>query len=210
MPYLYNIPLATDKLSISQGNIQANFNALGAIAGNTNASSSALSATSGLKWVYLPSNASLPPSGSAFPAGEVAIYGAPETYTGPVTRNELWINKTIAAGVAQISMTGSSVSRTAPAAGQTGWTNLPSGIKLVWGNSSGTANAVKTVTLTGDATFTTTGIAVILTPYTTGVTDPIQLSVVSKGFNTANTFQCIPNNNNGAGTVEFTYLAIGF
>src|SRR4029077_5782494 len=99
MPYLYNIPAATDKLSVSQGNIQANFNALGVIAGNGNAASASLNSLSGFNWVYLPANAATPPSGSAFPATQVGIYGAPETYNGAVTKNELWVNKTIAAGI---------------------------------------------------------------------------------------------------------------
>ena len=66
MAFLPNIPLSTDQLSVSQGNILNNFTILGAIAGNSFPSSASLATNSGFNWLYLPSNGAIPPTGSAF------------------------------------------------------------------------------------------------------------------------------------------------
>lgn len=142
MAYNSLIPKSTDTLSLSQGDILANFTALGAIAGNTNPASGSLNATSGFNWVYLPSQGSTPPAGSAFPAGDVAMYSFVNATT---TRKELYINKTTAAGVlTQIPATAAKVTASAAipgAATSRGWTYLPSGALMVWGDGYTTAGA---------------------------------------------------------------------
>jgi len=102
MAFLPSIPQATDQLSVSQGNILNNFTILGAIAGNSNASSSSINSSAGFNWVYLATQGSIPPGGSSFASGNVALYSANNAATG---NNELYINKTTGAGVVQIPIT---------------------------------------------------------------------------------------------------------
>jgi hypothetical protein len=139
--FLYNIPQATDQVSISQGNLLNNFSILGAIAGNTNASSASLNATSGFNWVYLASqSSSIPPVGSSFPSGSVGIYSA----TNPNTSlNELYVNKPLSASVKQVPMTAYTLGGTNNG---NGWTYLPSGLLMAWGRS--TTGGSSSVTLT--------------------------------------------------------------
>jgi len=130
MAFLPLIPQATDKLSISQGNILNNFTILGAIAGNSNASSASINATSGFNWLYLPASGATPPAGAAFPAGDVGMYSFINTATG---FKELYLNKTMTAGITQIPATAARMGGTN--AGN-GWTYLPSGLKMAWGRST--------------------------------------------------------------------------
>lgn len=130
--FLYNIPLSTDQLSLSQGNINNNFAILGAIAGNTTPASNSIAAGSGFKWVYFPSNnASQPPVGSAFPSNQIALYSATSPSSG---KNELYINKNNNAASVQVPATESILSNHGELdAGSQGYTYLPSGILLKWG-----------------------------------------------------------------------------
>jgi len=140
MAFLYNIPLATDQLSISQGNILNNFTILGAIAGNTSNSSASINGTSGFNWIYLPPQASTPPPGSLFASGNVAIYSAANSNT---SLNELYINKPLSASTVQIPMTAYTLGGTN--AGN-GWCYTPSGLLMAWGRS--TTGGSSSVTLT--------------------------------------------------------------
>lgn len=146
MSFLYNIPQAADQLSISQGNILNNFTILGAIAGNASASSASINSTSGFNWLYLPPQGNIPPVGSTFAAGNIALYSA----LNPTTNiNELYINKTNQVTVVQIPATASILStNSAPTLSNTGWTYLPSGVLLRWGNFTGGSGTV-TITLGG-------------------------------------------------------------
>jgi hypothetical protein len=141
MPFLPNIPQSTDQLSVSQGNILTNFSILGAIAGNTNPSSASINANSGFNWVYLPPQASNPPAGATFTAGNIGLYSS-NTINSITGQNELYINKRNQGTVVQIPATASVLSVTsAPALNSNGWTYLPSGILMKWGfvqmNNSG-------------------------------------------------------------------------
>jgi hypothetical protein len=133
MAYQYNIPLATDQLSKSQGDIQGNFNVLGAIAGNGNIASSSLNGTVGFNFVYLASQAgAIPPI--TFPAANIALYSATDPVT---TKNELYINKTNQATVVQIPATGSILSTvSSPGNNSAGWSYLPSGLLMMWNTVS--------------------------------------------------------------------------
>lgn len=193
MAFLPNIPLSTDQLSISQGNILNNFNILGAIAGNSNVSSSSINSASGFNWIYLPVNGSIPPSGASFVAGAVGLYGALNSVS---STNELYINKTITTGsgtsVAQIASTAASLTNP-------GWSYFPSGVLMKW--------VFPTVSGAGSNSFTfQTGanipsfielFSVLLTPQTVGLVG--QVTSIS-----ATTFTI---NSSGAGT--FYMLAIG-
>ena len=141
MAYIYNIPQATDQLSVSQGQILGNFTALGAIAGNASNSSASINSTAGFNWLYLPPQGAIPPAGSAFAAGNVALYSANNAST---TFNELYVNKTTSAGVVQIPITayanGAIAGNTAVS-----WTYLPSGMLMIQGQNTTVGGTVTIV-----------------------------------------------------------------
>lgn len=128
MAFLYNIPQSTDQLSISQGNLLNNMGILGAIAGNATANSASLNPTVGFNFTNFALQSNAPATG----ANQMALY----TYTNPnTTKQELYIQRqSTAAGVpatpASIPMTAAAVS------GNRGWTYLPSGALMIWGQSA--------------------------------------------------------------------------
>jgi hypothetical protein len=209
MPFLANIPLSTDQLSISQGNILNNFTILGAIAGNINAASAAVNATSGFNWIYLPNNGATPPAGSSFPAGDIALYAS---LNGTTNQNELYINKTNQATVVQIPATASILSaNSAPAALSSGWTYLPSGILLKWAANQ-TANGLTVVNFPTGANIPafTTCITVIPQIANGGAGDANQ-AIRLTGVNPTNfSVYGSPRTTTGASAVTFTYIAIGY
>lgn len=203
MAFLPLIPQSTDTISISQGNILNNFTILGAIAGNANSASASLNSTAGFNWVYLPSQGATPPTGSSFPAGEVALY----SYTNATsTKNELYINKTQDSGVVQIPVTASTLGTSTPLLGTDGYTYLPSGLLLKWG--PGTANGSAVTSFSGPAF--TVCLSVQLTVLQAGASDAdlaVRLiSIVNTGF----TAWGSPRSTTGSAAVSFYYLAIGY
>lgn len=203
MAYLFDIPLATDQLSVSQGNLRGNFNALGAIAGNTNPGTFSLNNTAGFNWVMLPNNGVIPPTGSAFPAGNVALYGSVNATT---TFNELYINKTTSAGVVQIPATASYAALVA--GNPTGWTYLPSGIKMVWGVGRIIAGGVLAVLYSSVAGFPgfSVGAVPLLTRLNPAPAFPVN-NFVSLGSYSATGFQA--QSSAQGNNVDFTWFAIG-
>jgi hypothetical protein len=201
MAFLPLIPQSTDQLSVSQGNILNNFTILGAIAGNTNPSSSSLNATSGFNWLYLPPNGAIPPSGSAFPAGNVALYSSLNATT---TANEIYINK---ADATQVPMTAFQSNTSTD-----GWTALPSGILMKWGQATSSVGNLDTTYNGFGPNYSGTPYACIVTTVYdnagTGAQD-FDRTVYFQGFNIgpANTFR-VHKQNSGA-TVIFNYLIIG-
>lgn len=131
MAYLSNIPLSSDALSVSQGNLLGNFQFLGAIAGISGTPvTNAINSTGGFNWVYLTVQATTPPPGSGFIAGTVSLYSALNNTGSYATgRNELYLQKKnpTAAGDIQIPATAFN-----QIGANTGWTYLPSGIILQW------------------------------------------------------------------------------
>jgi hypothetical protein len=203
MAFLPNIPQATDKLSISQGNILNNFTILGAIAGNANASSASINASSGFNWINLPAQGATPPGGSSFPAGNVALYSF---INATSTRNELYINKTNASGVVQIPSTASTLGTSSPGLGSAGYTYLPSGMILKWGAATITGSG--TVSFIGQAF--TVCLSVQLTVLQAGASDTnlaVRLVAIT---NTNFTAWASPRTTVGSTAVTFYYLAIGY
>lgn len=209
MAYLPNIPQATDQLSISQGNILNNFTILGAIAGNANPSSDSINSTAGFNWILLPSQGAIPPAGSAFPAGTVALYSATNSTT---SKNELYINKTNQATVTQIPVTASSLSITsAPALNTGGWTYLPSGMLLKFGNGSANGNTAFTFAALnpGSPAFTQVLSIVLCTAYSNasdGDGFARLSSFTNLGFNAFGSARTTVTTK----AVLFQYLAIGY
>lgn len=200
MAYLYNIPQATDQISLSQGQILGNFTALGVIGGNATAGSSMLDATIGFKWIQLTLQAAIPPAGSGFIAGNIGLYTALSPNSG---RNELYINLSTGA---QVPATAAIVSAAGP--GFNGWTYLPSGVKMVWGYSTtpGTATPV-TTTYTAVAGFP--GFSTYATPFVTRYTTqaPVQSDFIYVQAYSTVSFDA-RSSNNGL-SKEFTWFAIG-
>jgi|SRR5579872_306630 len=130
MPYQNNIPLAPDQLSRSQGDINGNFQILGAIGGIPGINnSSGINTAPGAGFNYLFLNAgNNPPAGSVF-ANSNAFYSSAVAGV-----NELFVNKNNQAGPVQIPFTKSILSTAvAPVNGLKGWTYLPSGLIMKWG-----------------------------------------------------------------------------
>jgi|SoiMetStandDraft_2_1073263.scaffolds.fasta_scaffold00037_15 hypothetical protein len=203
MAFLPLIPQSTDKLSISQGNILNNFTILGAIAGNASAASASINSTSGFNWLYFPNQGATPPAGSSFPAGDVALYAFNNVTS---TRDELYINKTLASGVAQIPSTASTLGTATPLLGTDGYTYLPSGLILKWG--PGTANGSAVIAFAGPAF--TVCLSVQLTVLQAGALDT-DLAVRLVAITNANfTAWGSPRSTTGSAAVSFYYLAIGY
>lgn len=135
--FLPNIPAANDIIAFSQGQLQNNFQVLGAIAGNGTAAgvSYSINNSAGFNWLYLPPQGTIPPAAAGFPTSNIGLYSANSTITG---KNELFINKTNQATVTQVSATGSILSNvSAPAYQSSGWSYLPSGLLIKWGFQAG-------------------------------------------------------------------------
>lgn len=202
MSFLPTIPQATDQLSISQANLLNNFVILGAIAGNSNASSASINTSgtnSGFNWIYLPNNSATPPTGSSFPSGQVALYGSANGTTG---HNELYINKTIAGPtIVQIPATAYFANSTS------GWTYLPSGVLMIWGFGTIVSGGTLTVnysSVTGFPGFST-GATPTVTRYRASV-PPADAFVVVSAYSTSSfTVQSSTGNN----SVSFLWTAIG-
>jgi len=207
MPFLPNIPQATDQLSISQGNLLNDFTILGSIAGNANASSASINNNSGFNWVYLPPQGSTPPAGSSFTAGNIGIYSANNAIS---TQNELYVSKQNQVTTVQIPITASILSQnSAPALLTAGWTYLPSGILLKW-SANITANGQTNISFPGGAPVFTTCMTVLVQIADGGAGDvnkAIRLTGVgAASFDVYGSFRTTT----GAAAVTFTYLAIGY
>jgi hypothetical protein len=141
MAYQPNIPLATDQLSQSQSDLQGNFQAIKALVDVNH-----VDFTDGVdmgkhKWINFPVQTGLP--GSSFAAGEVGLYNQLPTANPLTTVNELWINKQTTGGAVQIPLTASVLSyNPSPSSLSSGWSYLPSGILLKWGQSTDPAQLV--------------------------------------------------------------------
>lgn len=123
MAYNSNIPQPTDQLSVSQGDLLANFQALATIL-NPNTGSATF-----INQVAAPT----------FPANQLGLYALTPALTSV---SELFVSKNSAAGKKEIPLTASILSTSTPGNGGAGWTYLPSGIILQWGGyntSSGSA-----------------------------------------------------------------------
>lgn len=205
MAYNPNIPQPTDQLSQSQSDILNNFQALQTLI-DVNHVDFASSDQGKHKWVTFPVQTPSPPI--AFGAGELALYSFLNATT---TKNELYINKTNQATVVQIPTTASILSTSSnPGNNVSGWTYLPSGILLKWGQA--TANGITGISFPVSANIPvfTNVMAMFLTPYSIGITDPdtfASLSTFSAGG-----FSAFGSNRTTStpALVSFQYLAIGY
>lgn len=128
MPYSQIIPAATDQASQSQADLLGNFQALytlidenHAIFGNPNEGKH--------KWVSFPEQAAAP----ATAVNEVALFSGLSAYSAEA---ELGIRKENNGAVVEFTSSGNAIA---------GWTYLPSGILLKWGQANTPAIGVTTV-----------------------------------------------------------------
>ena len=213
MAFLPLIPQATDALSISQGNILNNFTILGAIAGNSNASSASLNNNSGFNWIFLPTQGSAPgntpPPAAAFPAGSIGLYSALNPVTG---QNDLYVNKTNQTTVVQVPTTSSilSVNATPPLA-FAGWTYLPSGLLLKWGSGLGNGYSTFTFVATnpGSPAFAQV-LAMFVCPFYSNTADGDGFCRLGDYTNLDFNVFCSARTTVTTKSVTFQFLAIGY
>lgn len=213
MAYTYNIPMSTDQLSVSQGQIQANFSFLGAIAGNGTAVSNAINSSPGLgfNWLYLPPQGAIPPSGSSFPSGNIALYSATNSTT---SANELYINKTVNSSgtpsVLQVAATASILSiNSNPGTTSSGWTYLPSGVLMQWGVVSAARNTLSTFSF--PIPFPTAMFSITATQGIGGMSTGNLNTAPCVDYLSLSQFQVYPRANGtpNSGNVPIYFLAIG-
>jgi hypothetical protein len=134
MPYQYNIPLAADRLSQSQADINGNFlvlGALGGIPGVNNSSGINLVPGAGFNYVFFTAGGN-PPTATFGTSN--AFYSSLFNYGGGTPQNEVFVNKQNQVTQVQIPFTASSLSTvSAPAINASGWNLSPSGILTKWG-----------------------------------------------------------------------------
>lgn len=194
MAYSNTIPAASDRIKDSQSALLANFQAIQTFV-EVNHETFGSANEGEHKYVTFPVQGSAPTFGS----GKDGLYNLLNADT---SKNELYIHKQTFAGTSDIPLTASVLSVATPASGASGWTNLPSGIKMVWGSFSGVSGAqTVTISQTGFAGFTQI-LSVQLTPFAASpATFTVQLiSIVS-----ATQFNLYID-----GTGGFQYLVIGY
>lgn len=211
MAYNNNIPQPTDLISVSQGDLLNNFQAIQTLIGvnhvNFNTSDQGKH-----MWVTFPQQGAIPPAGSGFLSTELGVYNAVNATT---TQNELYINKTNQATVVQVPMTASILSNnsTPPYTlnyGGQGWSYLPSGIIIKWGFvTSATGNTL--VDFTGLGQTYTALLSVQLTPQYTLATDADFAVRISQIISMTQFSAWVsPRTTTGTATGNFQWLTIGY
>ena len=186
MPITYTstIPMATDQISLSQGQILNNFGAIAQLInlnhGNFNA------ANFGKHTIVNWSTQTFPIAGPA--GGDINFFNAVDPATGT---NEMWLQKT---GGSQIPFTETSF-ETAIAGG--GYTYLPSSLIVKWGAAAN--SPVVYSVAAGQPAFTTATLIVLVSPISAG------------GAPNLRTFGYTPLQFQADGIVgSFNWLAIGY
>lgn len=206
MAYNPNIPQATDVLSQSQQDLLNNFTSIGNTFDVNHVDFNAGADAGKHIYVEFPAQPMSPPI--TFPAGEMVLYSF---LSGVTSQNEIYVNKTNQATVVQIPLTASILSVASdPGNNVSGWTYLPSGILLMWGN--GTANGNTNITFPVAATVPTftNVMSVQLTTYANSTSDSNTFVRLSAFTNTG--FQCYGSARTSVSTsaCAFQYLAIGY
>jgi len=205
MAYNANIPQPNQSLNVTQSPIQQNFAEIQTLLNVNHVDFGAIDAGKH-KWLTLPTQSSNPPI--VFETDELALY----SFLSPVTAaNELYINKQNDIDVVQVPMTASIMSTDpAPNNNSSGWTYLPSGILLKWGN--GNANGDTAVVFPVSATIPafTQVVSVQVTTFANSAADTdtfVRLSAFTNlGFNCYGSAR----STTGAAAASFQYLAIGY
>jgi hypothetical protein len=193
MAYDENIPQPTDKMNVSQNDILQNFTAI-KTAWDINHVTFDLANEGKHNYVSLPEQS----AGPATAANEGALYTKQSALTS------------VAALFFRRESSGTEIEFTSALEAETGWTRLPSGILLKWGNTTATGLATVTFPVAGTIPVFASIYTVLLTPLETVLTsDPDQAIIV--GVQTTTNFQVYASRRTtlATETVQFEYLAIG-
>ena len=200
MPAYQDIPLATDKLSVSQDDIKNNFLVIKALVDvNHNTFAAGVSPEGKHKFVTMPEQGAAP----ATLANEGAVYT--KVGTAPTARTELFFRRE--SDGAELNMT----SGTTVGGGTKGWSYLPSGILMKWGyKSANDEDDVTFATELGTSPAFTAAPIVMASPYTsTTATD----SSIQIGPTTTLKFKVFCKKRTSTDTygapMTFNWIAIG-
>lgn len=186
MAYTSNIPQPTDRIKDSQDPILQNFGGIKTLV-DVNHVTFDLADEGKHKFVTLPEQTVSPPAG-AFAAGETGFYSFENPTT---TKNEIYANITHQVTVRQIPTTASSLSIvSAPGNNTEGWSYLPSGHLIRWGEATGNS-LVTVVFATGVGVAPTFNeiYSIQLTPTWGATTADVDFAVRLVDFTTAQ-FRC--------------------
>lgn len=205
-PFTYqsNIPAATDTLATSQGDIQTNFASIESLIDVDHVDFN--DANAGMhNQITLPLNDNSPIA-PVFSSPNIGLYNLVPAAAPLTNINELFINKYVNGLVQkQIPMTASTLSTNAvPAAFSTGYTYLPSGIIMKWGQFPFNQNPATTIVFDATVPFTQI-LSLQLTPNVAGGAVVASVSVKTTLVN-ATGFTAITNATAGF----ISYLAIGY
>lgn len=200
MPYQANIPQPNDPLNQSQGDILGNFQAIDTLVSVDHATFGSASEGKHNK-ISFPVQGAAP----AFLAGEVGIYNLLSIVTGV---NELYIVNS-AGGLG--SITSSIISTNAvPGNNTAGWTYLPSGLLLKWGNGNANGNSAIVFPVAANIPVFVEVMSVQLTTFVNSAADSdtfVRLSSFTNlGFNCYGSQRTVA----AAAACSFQYLAIGY
>jgi len=196
MAFQSNIPQPGDFLKNSQADILGNFTAL---------------ASFGAGYADLSIQATQPPTLAVGAVTDSVLYA----FVNPTTAvGELYVQKQINGGQAQIPMTASSMSTLAFIGCEIGWSYLPSGLLVKWGNvNMTTATLAITPTVTSGGPNFQRAFQVFLTAYDTSVNTNFtvgQRTTVSNALlNDPTTGNFTAYANNPSATTEINYIVIG-
>lgn len=186
MAYTSNTPQASQQVSQTQSLIQANFMALSSF-GNGYAELAAQSVA------------------PSFSAGNDGLYT--KTFSGTST-NELFVHKQTNGSTTEVPFTASKMSNNAAASCDDGWTYLPSGLLMKWGDKSATtASVAVTPTATSGGPNFTRVFRVYLSALDTGTATNFTVGQRTVANNTTGNFTAYCAN--PSATTALRYLVIG-
>jgi hypothetical protein len=195
MAYQQNIPQPTDQLDNSQGDLLGNFQEVYTYLGVNHVEFG--SADEGKHaFITFPIQSPAP----TFAAGEEGLYNAQLSAI-----SELYVHKQYNGTTAEIPMTASILSSSAPVSGGPGWTYLPSGIYITW--ASVTLNGNTTITLASPPP--TQILSVNLTPIT-GSSSYVNAQAVVNTIISRTQFSAVGTVNGASSAVQCLYLVIGY
>lgn len=193
MAYNQNIPKPGDLISVSQGQILANFQAIQTLIDVNHVDFADAGNMGKHKFVTFTDQTALPPVAAGT---DLNMYNAVDGNTG---LQELWIGNSA----------GSTIPFTSGIFATPGWTFIPSGIMIQWGNGGNiNDNQNPLITVTFSRSFPNACFQVIVCPLLSnaGLTPPL----VYTGGVTAMNFLLGAKNGNSGNTSSYRYIAIGY
>lgn len=200
MPYNENIPQSTDILSQSQADLLNNFQAISVWVNIDHVDFGSVDEGKHNKVTFVVQSPA-----PSFAAGEIGLYN----FLSPITAvDELYLVNS--AGTAT-QMSASILSTNAnPGNNVSGWTYLPSGILLKWGNATANGNTAFTFPVAGNIPVFTNVMSMQITTFANNVADTdtfVRLSgFTNVGFNAYGSARSTVANV----AASFQYLAIGY